>query len=191
VPQKELLVVGGPNGAGKTTYAIEFLKQYPRPYHGADAIAAELAPADPTSAQFDAGREFIRRVSEQLHLDESFVVESTLSGKSFRNVLVSAKQSGFQTTVAFVFLDSADTCVARVQERVRKGGHNVPEVDVRRRFTRSFHNFWHIYRQIADEWYVIYNSSGSYIDIAFGRQDSVAVLNDAAYRQFQSLVVSA
>lgn len=185
MPQKELLVVGGPNGAGKTTYAREFLKQFPRPYHGADAIAAELAPSNPTSAQFDAGCEFIRRVSEQLQRSESFVVESTLSGKSLRNLLTKAKQSGFQTTIVFVFLDSADTCVARVQERVRKGGHDVPELDIRHRYARSFHNFWHVYRQIADEWYVIDNSTSSYRDVAYSDQCTARILDEETFALFQ------
>jgi predicted ABC-type ATPase len=184
--QKELLVVGGPNGAGKSTYAIEFLKQFPRPYHGADSIAAELAPSNPTSMQFDAGREFLRRVTEQLRRQESFVVESTLSGRSFRNLLAAAKQAGFRSTIVFVYLDSADTCVARVQERVRKGGHDVPEADIRRRFPRSFHNFWHVYRQIADEWYVIDNSTSSYRDVAFSDQRSATILDEEAAVLLQS-----
>ena len=184
--KKELLVVGGPNGAGKTTFAVEFLKQFPRPYYAAEAIAAELAPSNPTSAQFDAGCEFIRRVAEQLQREESFVVESTLLGKSFRNLLSTAKQSGFRITIAFVFLDSADMCVARVQERVRKGGHDVPELDIRRRFTRSIDNFWHIYRQMADEWYTIDNSTSSYRDVAYSDQRTATILDEEAFALLQS-----
>jgi len=91
-------------------------------------------------------------------------------------------------TIIFVYLDAADTCVARVQERVRKGGHNVPEPDIRRRFSRSFHNFWHVYREIADLWYLIYNSSGEFKDVAFGKKDALTVLDDDLVRFFQQLV---
>jgi predicted ABC-type ATPase len=150
-----------------------------------------MSPGDPTVAQFEAGRECFRRVELQLKLEANFIVETTLSGRSFRNVLATAKERGFTTTIVFVYLDSADTCVARVQERVRKGGHNVPEADVRRRFARSFHNFCHVYRQIADEWYVIHNSGGRYVDVAFCGQDGANMLNEDAFALFQSHATSA
>jgi predicted ABC-type ATPase len=184
VPTKELLVVGGPNGAGKSTYAIEYLSQHPYPYLSADAIAAELAPGDPTAARFEAGREFLIRIERQLACAEDFLVETTLSGRTFRHVLESARTAGFSITVIFVYLDSADTCVARVQERVRKGGHDVPESDIRRRYSRSFRNFWQSYRQIADLWYVVYNSTSEFLDVAFGRSDEVSVLDETQFRSF-------
>jgi predicted ABC-type ATPase len=61
-----------------------------------------------------------------------------------------AKLAGYLVTIVFIYLDSADTSVARVRERVRRGGHDVPESDIRRRFHRCFSNFWRIYREIAD-----------------------------------------
>jgi predicted ABC-type ATPase len=73
--------------------------------------------------------------------DESFVVETTLSGRTMRRLLSRARNAGFEITIVFIYLDSPDTCVARVRERVRGGGHNVPENDIRRRFYRSCANF--------------------------------------------------
>jgi predicted ABC-type ATPase len=86
-----------------------------------------------------------------------------------------------------VYHDSADTCVARVQERVRKGGHDVPEADIRRRFSRSFANFWHIYRQIADAWNVIYNSGSEFKRVAVGEGDTVTINDEHAFQQFLRL----
>jgi predicted ABC-type ATPase len=137
--------------------------------------------------RFDAGREFLLRIEQQLALAEDFLVETTLSGRTFRHVLENAKAAGFMVTIIFVYLDSADTCVARVQERVRKGGHDVPEADVRRRYSRSFHNFWHSYRQIADLWYVVYNSTSEYIEVAFGKNDEVSVLDEIQFRTYLKL----
>jgi predicted ABC-type ATPase len=149
VPQKELLVVAGPNGAGKSTFVAEFLSERPMPYHCADVIAQEFSSLDPAVQQFAAGREFLRRIERQLNHDEDFVIETTASGRSLRNYLHRARAAGFSVTIFFIYLDSADHCVARVQERVLRGGHIVPEEDIRRRFSRSLANFWLIYRQIA------------------------------------------
>jgi predicted ABC-type ATPase len=151
---------------------------------GADAIAAELAPHDVDSAQIAAGREFLLRVDERLAQDHSFIVESTLSGRTLRSTLLRARERGFSAIVMFVFVDDADVSVARVRERVRKGGHNVPEADIRRRFSRSWHNFWHLYRPLADMWGLVYNGRTEFIDVAMGEGRNVFVFDSIRFRQF-------
>ena len=147
MPTKELTVVAGPNGAGKSTFVAGFLAEHPCPCLSADLIATEFPELDPLSQQFAAGREFLRRAEKQLNADEDFVIESTLSGLTLQNFLTRAHTAGFEITIVFVYLNSADTCVERVKERVRRGGHHVPEDDIRRRFARSLTNFWTIYRK--------------------------------------------
>jgi len=50
--------------------------------------------------------------------------------------------------------------LARVRQRVRKGGHDVPEVDLRRRFLPSLRNFFSLYLPVADE-ALLFNAAGS------------------------------
>lgn len=148
----QLLVVGGPNGAGKTTLAREYASQTGITYLGADEIAETIAPGKAASVRVDAGRQFLLAVDDHLSRKQSLIAETTLSGVTFRNTITKAKGLGFDVTIAYLFLDSADTCVARVTARVRKGGHEVPELDIRRRFARSMINFWTVYREMADNW---------------------------------------
>lgn len=188
MPNKELLVVGGPNGAGKSTFVASYLGERPWPYLCADLIATELSHLDELARQVEAGREFVRRSEAQLSLDVDFIIESTLSGRTLKSYLERARSAGFTITIVFVYLDNAETCVARVRERVRGGGHNVPEADIRRRFVRSCRNFWHFYREIADYWYVIYNSSGDFRRIASGEQNESSILDAQAFGSFLRLV---
>lgn len=181
---KELFVVAGPNGSGKTTFAEEFLTQQQCIYISVDRIAEEIASNDPTSARVAAGREFLHRLEERLSGTETFLVESTLSGRAFLRTLERAKLSGFEITVIFLYLDSADTCVLRIQERVRKGGHDIPEADVRRRFSRSLANFWQLYRQIADHWLLVYNGGHEFQDVAIGTGAAASVRDESLFRQF-------
>ena len=185
---KEFLVVGGPNGAGKTTFADEYVARSGCDYIGADAIAAQLSPHDPTRAQIAASREFLQRIKEAITGEHSFVVESTLSGRTFQQMLRNAKTAGFEITIVYLFLDSADTCVDRVHQRVQKGGHDVPEVDVRRRFTRSVRNFWNLYRALSDHWVLIYNSGNQPQDVAVGTANDVSIRDAELYEQFQLLI---
>lgn len=186
--EKELLVVGGPNGAGKSTFVASFLSERNIPYLCADLIATEFPHLAPMSQQVAVGRAFLERIERQLDESNEFIIESTLSGRTLRNFLVRAKAVGFSVTVAFVFLDSADTCVYRVRERVRRGGHHVPEADVRRRFLRSCRNFWAIYREIADQWTMFYNAGSNLVEVAFGVPDEIAVSDDDLFDRFQRLL---
>jgi predicted ABC-type ATPase len=184
LPQKELLVVGGPNGAGKSTFVASYLSERSVPDLCADRIAIEFSDLDPISRQVAAGREFLRRCEQQLLANADFIIESTLSGRTLRNYLNRARRAGFTITIIFVYLDSPHTCVVRVRERVRGGGHDVPEEDIRRRFLRSCRNFWHIYREIADYWYVIYNSGGDFRRIASGEPNATSILDSKSFREF-------
>lgn len=145
-----LVVIGGPNGSGKTTLALEYAGELALPYLGADAVAAAMNPPNPAAVQTAAARKFIRSIEAHISQKKSFVCESTLSGLTIQNFAASARAARYGITIAFLFVDSADVCVARVAERVRSGGHNVPESDIRRRFERSIRDFWTIYRKLAD-----------------------------------------
>jgi predicted ABC-type ATPase len=186
--KRELILVGGPNGAGKTTFALEDVARRGGFYLGADAIAAELSPENPALAAIVAGRKFLERFDQLIQTEQRLVVESTLAGKSLAHRIQEAKQTGFTIKMIFVFVDSADENVNRVRQRVKKGGHDVPEEDIRRRFGRSFHNFWHLYRALADEWHVIYNQLERPDVIAVGSQSDITVLSIDPYIQFRLLV---
>ena len=88
-----------------------------------------------------------------------------------------------------MFLDSADYCVLRVKERARKGGHSVPEVDIRRRFRRSNENFWHLYRNLADRWALIYNSGDVPLEVASGSNQTNVIFDAERFEQFETLIV--
>jgi predicted ABC-type ATPase len=77
-----------------------------------------------------------------------------------------------------------ETCVARVKERVRRGGHNVPQEDIRRRFARSCANFWHLYRKIADQWVVVYNAGDGFVEVAFGISGAFVVSDEELFGRF-------
>jgi predicted ABC-type ATPase len=189
-PQAQLIVVGGANGAGKTTFAVEFAEQRSLPYLGADAIATEMLPRNPSAVRIAAGREFLTRIGSAIAGKESLVVESTLSGRTFARPIRDAIAQGFEVSIVYLFVDSADLCVDRVSERVQKGGHDVPEPDIRRRFARSLANFWHLYRRLAHNWVLIYNSGTRPQDVAIGSEAIVSVRDIELHRIFLSLVES-
>jgi predicted ABC-type ATPase len=179
-----VLIVGGPNGAGKTTLAEPYADQTGQPYLGADRIAKDLNPEDPYAVRMAAGRRFLRRLDAFIEARASFVVESTLAGRGLARHVDRMNDAGYVTRIAFVFLDSADLCVRRVQERVRKGGHHVPEADVRRRHARSKTNFWTLYCPKVDRWVLFRNTEQTLRRVAEGEEGIQSVLRRDGYEQF-------
>jgi len=155
-PCPHAVIVAGPNGAGKSTLAPKLLAQEfdIRIYVNPDVIAQGLAGFAPASAGIRAGRILHQRLEELRSERESFAVESTISGRSLQRVIRTLKASGYQTLLVYLWLPEPDLAVERVGNRVKLGGHDVPEGDIRRRFYRSVSNFEKIYRRITHEWRV-------------------------------------
>jgi predicted ABC-type ATPase len=156
------IVIAGPNGAGKTTFARDFLPTEAGVTHfvNADLIAGGLSPLKPEEANIAASRVFLAELDRLVHSKESFAFESTLSGISYAARLRRMKLSGYRIEIVYLKLRTTRLALFRIRARVKQGGHNVPKADVLRRFNRSWDNFEHIYRQLADCWSV-YDNSGS------------------------------
>jgi len=161
VTDKKIIIIAGPNGAGKTTFAGEFLPNEadcPN-FVNADLIAAGLAPFVPDTAAFRAGRVMITEIHNHIRLGESFAFETTLSGRHYAQLIPQWQSSGYRVKLFFLKLLSPELAIARVRQRVRSGGHNVPEPVIRRRFAAGLHNFAALYKPIVDEW-ALYDNSG-------------------------------
>lgn len=134
-------VIGGPNGSGKSTLTAMLRRQgLAVPIIDPDAIARELNPNAPELAAIEAGREALKRQTAHLTSGVSFAIETTLAGNMALRHMEQARQRGFATELLFVAIGDVRTNIERVAGRVERGGHNVPDVDVRRRYARSMAN---------------------------------------------------
>jgi len=181
---KTLIIVAGPNGAGKTTFALDYLQEHPHSFLSADEIAQKISPDHPELAKIAAGREFSSQLDDSIRSGRSLVIESTISGRSLLEVLRRAKKEDYTITIVFIFLESAQACIRRVRERVQKGGHDVPEVDIRRRFFRSKKNFWNRYRNEVNAWFLFYNSGAVFQLVAFGDTAGYEITDEEPFHVF-------
>ncbi len=150
-----ILIIAGPNGAGKTTFARTFLpREHVRQFINADLLAAGLSPLDPKAAQLAAGRLFLSEIDRLAAIGADFAFESTLSGLGYLPRLRRWKESGYRVEIVYLKLTDVRLALQRIASRVRSGGHDVPEADVRRRFIRSWNNFEARYKPLADATWV-------------------------------------
>jgi predicted ABC-type ATPase len=156
----KVVVIAGPNGAGKSTAAPAVLRNtlHVNEFVNADTIAAGLSAFSPDAVAVAAGRIMLERVRQLASEGRDFAFETTLASRSFAPWLKRLQLDGYVFHLVYIWLPTVELAVARVAERVRRGGHTVPEDTVRRRYDRSLFNFFGIYSQFADSWLMVNNS---------------------------------
>jgi predicted ABC-type ATPase len=172
VSRKRIIIIAGPNGAGKTTFAREFLPNEagcPQ-FVNADLIAAGLSPFAPEQAAIKAGRLMLETIAEYIARGESFAFETTLAGLGYARQIPLWQASGYHVALFFLALPSAELAIARVAQRVRQGGHAIPEAVIRRRFAAGRANFERVYRELVDAWALYENVGGVPVLIDWGEK---------------------
>ena len=86
-------------------------------------------------------------------------IETTLSGRTYAGLIRNWRAAGYAVHIVFLRLPTVDEAIERVAQRVRLGGHHVPEDTIRRRFAQGWRNFEDVYRHLADSW-AVYDASG-------------------------------
>ncbi len=157
---KAVYIIAGPNGSGKTTFAKKFLPEYAKceNFVNADLIAQGLAPFAPRAAALKAGKLVLQQIQEYAQRGLDFSFETTLSGKSYVKLFKELKLKGYALNLYFLWIPNTELAIARIKERVREGGHDVPAEDVRRRFSRGIINFFTLYEPLVDSWMLFDNS---------------------------------
>jgi len=178
-----LYIIAGPNGAGKTTFAKEFLPHYADCYEfiNADLIAGGLSPFQPDRVAIQAGKLMLEQIHSLSKSEVDFAFETTLSGKTYVRLIRDLKKRGYQIHLCFLWLSNVKLALNRIAERVQKGGHNVPEGVVRRRFGKGIYNLFNIYRPLLDFWILVDNSSPVPDIISFEKSGKLTIVNEEMF----------
>ena len=147
--------MAGPNGAGKTTLVRQgpLDELLPRAqFLNADELTRELlrahgvrdfaeASATMLHQTFVAAAERIFSETESLlRQGKTVCVETVLSTRKYCPLVEAVRDSGGGVFLIYVALRSPELAQARVRERVRLGGHDVPPEKVTTRWHRSLEN---------------------------------------------------
>ncbi len=181
-----VIVLAGINGAGKTTASRDLLVNVLKipVFTNADAIARGLNSLNPESEALRAGQIMLDWMRELADRKRDFAFETTLAARTYAPWLKGLRQSGYDVYLYNYWLDSAELALARVAERVRAGGHHIPDRDVLRCYARSAKNFLELYRPIADYWEVMDNSFGQRELIALGDPNDEVIGDPDVWAQF-------
>lgn len=178
----DLIVISGANGAGKSTLAPYLLRDTLKivEYVNADTIAQGLSAFASETAAFEAGRIMLKRLRELAADKKDFAFETTLATRSYERWIKNLQLQGYRFQLVYLWLKTADLAVARVRERVRMGGHGIPEETIRRRYERGRRNFFKIYQPLADAWKAYDVSAVELEKVAYGDKLSGTTIVDEA-----------
>jgi predicted ABC-type ATPase len=156
-----VVLLAGPDGAGKSTSAADLLRGALTvdEFVNADTIAMGLSAYRPQSTAVTAGRVMLERLHHLAMARADFAFETTLSGRAHARWLRSLRASGYRSHLIFLSLPAPEAAIARVAERVGRGGHDVPADVIRRRYVAGLRNLFGVYQQVVDTWQVYDNSS--------------------------------
>ncbi len=139
-----IYVLAGVNGAGKSSLGGAIFRARGADYFNPDEAARRVLALHPHPGQTEAnarawalGKSLLEKaIARRLN----FAFETTLGGKTIAGMLAAAASSGCEIFVWYAGLASVDLHLARVRARVKSGGHDIPEADIRRRWNRSREN---------------------------------------------------
>lgn len=176
-----LFIIAGPNGAGKTTYVRDFLPQEMRCWEfvNADLIAAGLSPFAPDQAAFDAGRIMLRRLGDLSKRRQDFSFETTLTGYGYTHLLREMREDGYRIRLDYLWIRDLDITRARVKQRVKKGGHDIPDEVQLRRFGKGLRLLLEHYRPLVDYWR-IFDNTGQNPQLVVEEEDGRLRVEDAS-----------
>ena len=123
-------IIGGVNGAGKSS--LTGVLKTERADLGKIIDVDKLAVLH--GSFVEGGKAAVNMQEDFIREGISFTQETTLSGQRPLRMIRQAKEAGYYVRLFYVGISSAKEALRRIENRVNKGGHNIPEEDVLRRF---------------------------------------------------------
>ena len=129
-----LFILAGPNGIGKTTSFYDYIPQN-MTFINADDIAKQLREkSGDVNIQEIANGEATKLMNDLIAKKVNFGFETNLADNETWKFVENMQLIGYQIIIDFYCIDDIGTCINRVFNRVKEGGHFVRPDIVRMRY---------------------------------------------------------
>ncbi len=182
------IIFAGVNGAGKSTlYHTSAYERLPR--ISTDEMVQREGDWKNTHLQMQMGKEAVKRIKEYFEKDISFNQETTLCGRSIMKNIQKAKKLGYSVEMYYVGVENAQIAINRVENRVKNGGHGIPEEIIKERYFQSMENLIKVI-SLCDK-VKIYDNTEQFVEFA-GYENGKAVFleKDTMPKWFEQYILS-
>ncbi len=128
-------IIGGVNGVGKSSFTGSLKAQS---LELGIIIDVDKINAECNNNAIEGGKKAVQKIDECLNNGYSFTQETTLSGNRTSLTCKEAKEKGYFIRLYYIGLNSESESLKRIENRVQKGGHNIPPDTVKMRFQNRF-----------------------------------------------------
>lgn len=170
---KQYTIVGGVNGVGKSSLSGVLRHQLP---DMGVIIDPDSIAAQEHCDRLTAGKLAISKINDCLKKGINFSQETTLSGRRTLRTIQQAREKDYHIRLYYVGVSSAEESLLRIENRVRKGGHDIPVQDVRRRYEKRFADLAAVV-PYCDE-VRFYDNENGFQEVAFYQNGTVFPLTD-------------
>jgi len=186
----KLYILSGCNGSGKTTASYTLLPEMLEctEFVNSDEFAKSFSPFNPSEASIVASRFMLMRIEYLLSRKEDFSIETTLATRSLVGIINTAKAAGYSITLLYFWLSSPELAIQRVRDRVKAGGHNIPENVIRRRYFMGLQYFFETYMPLSDRWVLADNSTSPFKVVAEGSSKGTFIKDEEKYKTIRRIV---
>ena len=149
-------IIGGTNGVGKSSFIGSLDEQR--------NDLGVIIDADKFNLRFGGdkvkgGKSAVEVISDCLEREISFTQETTLSGHKTLRTIKKAREKNYKIRLYYIGISSAEESLIRIENRVKKGGHDIPTGDVVRRYASRFDDLAKVL-PYCDEAYFYDNENG-------------------------------
>lgn len=176
-----MYIISGCNGSGKTTCSYSLLPELLecRQFVNSDEFAKAFSPFNPGAASVRAGRYMMMKVSYLMARKETFSVETTLATRALVRIIQKAQAAGYEVTILYFWLNSPQKAIERVAQRVKAGGHDIPQEVIKRRYYMGLDYLLSYYMPLCDHWILADNTNPPFRVIAQGNKGEEPIIKDA------------
>ena len=162
---KTYTIVAGVNGAGKSSLIGVLRKEI--------TSLGEIV-------------ESIEMIDDCLEKEICFTQETTLSGHRILATIKKAIEKGYYIRLYYVGLNTVEESLARIENRVKKGGHNIPDTDVKRRFNKRFEDLVAVL-QYCDE-ATFYDNENGFVAVAEYKNGEILQIGSSRPKWLEELM---
>ena len=166
-------IIGGVNGVGKSSLS-GVLKS--RTTDLGLIIDVDKITASLCLGMVEGGKTAIRMIDKCISEGVNFTQETTLSSHQVLSTIKRARDEGYYIRLYYIGLNSLEESKRRIDNRVARGGHNIPEEDIERRFESRWDSVKRILPFCNEA--AFYDNDNGFVEVAAFRNGELILEGD-------------